>query len=148
MPVTIDGPSKLFIADSGTTALDVAVDLYTAWVDWSAVGDNSKFLQAFRVVGGDPTTGVNKIAPYFFLTNGWRLRPQEANHSLTITGILLVDGGGDPCVNTLGAYNVRVSQVVPIQAQLVESGTSGLTSTESAKLDAITNNTLLIPALV
>lgn len=148
MPVTINGPSKLFIADPGTTTLDVAADLYTAWVDWMAVSDNSKYLPAFRVVGGDPTTGVNKIAPYFFLTNGWRLRPQEANHSLLITGILLVDGGGDTCVNTLGAYNVRVTQVVPIQAQLVESGTSGLTVSESAKLDAIANNSTLIPTLL
>lgn len=148
MPVTINGPSKLFIADPGTTTLDVAADLYTAWVDWMAIGDNSKFLPAFRVVGGDPTTGVNKIAPYFFLTNGWRLRPQEANHSLLITGILLVDGGGDTCVNTLGAYNVRVTQVVPIQAQLVESGTSGLTISESTKLDTIANNSSLIAALI
>ena len=55
----------------------------------------------------------------------------EANHTLTITGNLFVDGGGDPIVPTLGTFNVLVKNVVPVQAQAVStSGGSGATLSE------------------
>lgn len=136
MSVTFDGPNKLIIADAGTTYLNVAVDIYSAWKIWAAQDENIKYEQAMRVVGGDPTVGGNRISGYFFLMNGWRIRPQEANHYLVVDGILLVDGGGDPFVNTLGTYNVRINQITPLQAEaiLVETGVSGLTAEESNQL--------------
>ena len=141
MSVTFDGINKLIIAQSGTTMLDVGADLYSRWKDWAISSDNAKYEQAFRVVGGDPTVGGNTIAGYFFLTNGWKLRPQEANHTLTIDGILLDDGGGDPYVSTLGTFNVRINATIPLQAEaiIVETGTSGLTSTESSQLATLTD---------
>lgn len=134
MSVTFDGLNRLIICNTGTTQLDVSKDLYSAWKDWASIGDNIKYPRAFRVVGGDPTVGGNSISGYFFLMNGWRVRPQEANHSLTVDGILLVDGGGEPFVNTLGTYNVRINMVTPMQAETVETGISGLTTEESDKL--------------
>ena len=41
----------------------------------------------------------------------------ESNHTLTVTGNLFVDGGGDPVVGTVGAFNVLTKLVVPVQAQ-------------------------------
>lgn len=139
MSVTFDGPNKLIIADAGTTQLDVAEDIYSAWKTWASDFSNMGYAQALRVVGGDPTVGGNRIAGYFFLMNGWRLRPQEANHTLVLNGILLVDGGGDPFVSTIGDYNVRINQTTPLQAEsvLVETGTSGLTEQESNRLQAL-----------
>ena len=102
----------------GTIELDVT-DMYSRWKDWTAQGDNSKWLNAFEVIGGDPTIGGNRISPYYFLTNGWRVRPQEANHTLQVGGILLVQGGGDPYLSTVGTFNVRITAIVPLEAEFV-----------------------------
>jgi len=68
------------------------------------------------------------IPPYFFLLNGWRVRPMEVDHDLTITGNLFVDGGGIPVVRTIGPYQVNVNYTVPVQAQGIStSGSTGPT---------------------
>jgi hypothetical protein len=55
----------------------------------------------------------------------------EANQTLVIDGNLFVDGGGDPVVPTLGAFNVLVKSIVPVQAQGIStSGGSGATAAE------------------
>jgi hypothetical protein len=88
-------------------------------VDWVVTSDNSKYLPAFIEVGGDdidPSAGT-KIPVFAFLINGWRIKPQEADHTLAVTdGILLVDGGGDPFVDTAGDYVVRINYQQPVQA--------------------------------
>ena len=137
MAITFDGPGKLAILSSGTTALDV-VDLYSRWKDWARTGDNSKYLPAFAPVGGDTIdAGAGTSVPlYAFLSNGWRIRPQEASHTLNVTGgVLLVEGGGDPFVPTLGAFNVRVNFSQPVQAITVATGGgSGGTDPEVLRL--------------
>jgi hypothetical protein len=123
MALTIDPATKRFILD--TTSV-TAKSIYAAWVDWVALSDNSKYLPAFRTAGGDDLGGGLSIPPYYFLTNGWRVRPMEANQTLVIDGNLFVDGGGDPIVSTLGVYQVLVKSVVPVQAQGIStSGGSG-----------------------
>lgn len=130
MPITFDSSNKRIILDSASVT---AVELYSRWCDWVALGDNSKYLPAFRSVGGDDLGGGISIPPYMFLTNGWRVRPMEANHTLTITGNLFVDGGGDPIVPTLGSFNVLVKSVVPVQAQAVNTtGSTGPTAADIA----------------
>jgi len=133
--VTFDGVNKLIICDDGTISLNVKA-MYSMWKEWMLVSDNSKYAQAFRVVGGDPTVGNNIITPYFFLLNGWKIRPQEANHTLTVDGILLTDDSSDAFVDTLGTYRIGINQIVPIYTEsvLMETGTSGLTPEESATL--------------
>jgi hypothetical protein len=151
MSVTFDGINKLIIVSQDITDLSVAEDIYSPWKQWVIQGDNAKYLPAFRVVGGDPTVGNNKISAYFFLLNGWKLRPFEGDHTLTISGILLVEGGGDPFVSTLGNYNVRINTVTPLQAESVvlETGTSGLTPEESTKLEMLQLlNTELLPKML
>ncbi len=100
----------------GVTEVDVT-DLYSRWKDWAIL--NPQWLNAFRVVGGDPTIGANRISPYYFLSNGWRLKPSEANQTLQVSGILLVDGGGDPYLNTDGTFNVRIVATVPLEAEFI-----------------------------
>ena len=139
MAVTFDPSNRLIIADAGTTSIDVGADMYSRWKDWKLIGDNGKYLSAFETVGGDPTTGGNSIAAYFFLANGWKLRPQEANHTLVIDGILLTTDQSSPYVSTLGTFNVSIQAVVPLQAEsiLVETGVSGLTASESMQLEEV-----------
>jgi hypothetical protein len=124
MAYIFDGISKTITLTTGTTSVSVR-DLWSRWVDWFLTGDNSKFLPAFTNVGGDDIdiSQGTKIPIYSFLMNGWRLRPQEANHTLSINdGILLVNGGGDPFINTTGAYIVRINYQQPVQAISFSTG--------------------------
>lgn len=119
MAVTIDPVNNRFILDSSNVTTQ---SVYASWVDWVATGDNSKYLPAFTSIGGDSLGGGLSIPPYYFLANGWRIRPMEANQTLVLTGNLFVDGGGDPVVPTLGVFNVLVKSVVPVQAQGISTG--------------------------
>ena len=130
MPIVIDPATKRLILDSASVT---AQAVYVAWVDWVATSDNAKYLPAFSAVGGDALGGGLFIPPYYFLRNGWRVRPMESNHNLTITGNLFVDGGGVPVVSTLGTYQVNVNYTVPVQAQGIRtSGSTGPTAGEIA----------------
>lgn len=118
MAISFDGATKTATLSSGTTVLDVA-DLYSRWKDWVELGDNSKWPAAFATVGGETVdAGAGTSVPlYAFLLNGWRVRPQEADHTLAVTnGILLVAEGGDPFLDTLGDFVVRVNYQQPVQA--------------------------------
>jgi hypothetical protein len=124
--LTFDGPNKLIII-SATTTLDVG-DMWSRWVDWLLTSDNSKYLAAMRKVGGDDIDpGAGTLVPlYIYLTNGWRIRQQESSHTLSVSGgVVLVDGGGDPFVNTLGSYIVRINYQQPVQAIGYSSGGGG-----------------------
>jgi hypothetical protein len=126
--ITIDPANKRLILDSTSVT---AQAIYKAWVDWLVLSDNSKYLPAFRSAGGDDLGGGLLIPAYYFLSNGWRVRPMEANQNLTITGNLFVDGGGVPVVSTLGTFQVNVNYTVPVQAQGIStSGSSGPTASE------------------
>jgi hypothetical protein len=130
MSFTFDPASKTIVVNTGVTSIS-AIDLYSRWKEWFI--SNSQYLPVFRVVGGDPVGGGIFVSSYFFLINGWRIRPYEGSHTLTITGNISVDGGGDPTVPTLGSYNVIVKYVVPERAQGISvSGTSGPSASDIA----------------
>ena len=135
--VHIEPDEKLFVCEHGNTHLDI-IKAYSEYKEWLLAGDNAKYLPAYRVVGGDPTIDVNKITPYFFLLNGWRIRPHEANHTLEVDGIILVDGGGDPFVQTIGGFNVNIRSIVPVHTETVQINTgSGLDAGQGQQLTEI-----------
>ena len=128
MAITLDGSTKRIILDSASVS---AAQIWSAWVDWHET--SRQWPLAFQLVGGNALGGGLFIPPYFFLMNGWRVRPMEASHNLTITGNLFVDGGGVPVVGTLGTYQVNVNYTVPVQAQgIATSGSTGPTASEIA----------------
>ena len=128
MAITLDGATKRIILDSASVS---AAQIWSAWVDWHEA--NQQWPLAFQLVGGNALGGGLFIPPYFFLLNGWRVRPMESSHNLTITGNLFVDGGGVPVVSTLGTYQVNVNYTVPVQAQgIATSGSTGPTASEIA----------------
>lgn len=154
-----NGNTKVITLTTGTVSVSVR-DLWSRWVDWFLTGDNSKYPLAFVNVGGDSidATAGTSIPIYAFLMNGWKIKPQEANHTLSINdGILLVNGGGDPFNNTSGSYIVRINYSQPVQAITVSTtgSTGGLTPEQDALLNqisldtiAIKPNTDIIPALL
>ena len=128
MAITLNGSTKRIILDSASVSV---AQIWSAWVDWHEA--NQQWPLAFQLVGGNALGGGLFIPPYFFLMNGWRVRPMEASHNLTITGNLFVDGGGVPVVGTLGTYQVNVNYTVPVQAQgIATSGSTGPTASEIA----------------
>jgi hypothetical protein len=130
MAITFDAATQRIILDSASVT---ATEIYSRWVDWAATGDNAKYGMVIRQVGSDDLGGGLAIPPYYFLQGGWRVRPMEANHLLVLTGNLFVEGGGQPVVNTLGAYNVSVQYTVPVQAQAFStSGSTGPTPAQVA----------------
>ena len=130
MPIVVDPATKRFVLDSASVS---ARDVFRAWADWMLLSDNSKYLPAFSATGGDDLGSGLSIPPYYFLLNGWRVRPMEANHALIITGNLFVDGGGVPVVQTLGAFIVSVQYTVHVQAQGIStSGSSGPSAADIA----------------
>ena len=139
MAISFDGSTKVISLSTGTTTLGVR-DLWSRWVDWFLTSDNSKYLPAFSQVGGDDidTSAGTKIPIYAFLLNGWKIKPQEANHTLNVTdGILLVSGGGDPFMDTTGSYIVRINYQQPVQAiSFTSGGSGGLTTEEHDQLMA------------
>jgi len=128
--ITFDATSKRIILDSASVTAEA---IWSRWEDWLVLGDNAKYLPAMSHVGGDTLGGGLLIPNYIFLENGWRVRPMEANHNLTITGNLFVTGGGIPVVSTLGVYQVNVNYTVPVQAQGIStSGSVGPTAADIA----------------
>lgn len=107
--VTFDGPNKLIIEISaaGDNELD-AVEIYSEWKVWVATGDNTKYLQAFSPIGGDPVTLTESLDITYFLENGWRIRPAELSHKLLVNGnIFTREPGESAFVDTLGAFTVN-----------------------------------------
>jgi len=117
----------------------VQIDLYSDWKEWLKESDNSKYFYAMRSIGGDSTVGTKKVAPYFFLCNGWKIRPYEGNHILNLAGNLFVDEqnlyGNNIVIPTLGTWNVLVNLSTTSDASVitVTSG-SGLNTEEHNKL--------------
>ena len=127
--VTFYPTDKLIVCKSGTIQLDVKVDLYSdTKEDWRTDSNLNKFVFPFVAVGGNPideNEGIY-VTSYYFLKTGWRVRPQESNHTLSVKGgILLTLEGIEPFVPTSGTYNVQVKYSQPIKTETVVTGGSG-----------------------
>lgn len=122
-----DGANKRIVLQTATVT---AEEIWSRWIDWHFA--NPQWPVAIRALGGDDLGAGLFVANYFFLLNGWRVRPMESDHTLTITGNLIVDGGGTPLVPTLGNYQVIAQFTVPVQAQGIATSGSSLTTGQIA----------------
>jgi hypothetical protein len=134
----VDGPNLLLIAKPGVTAVDVKVDLYSdAKEHWIATAD-SKFNFPLRTVGGDPIGGGKFAGDLYFLTNGWKIRPQEADHELLLDGNLFLDDGeaGGIFVPTVGNFTVLATIERSADVRALETGGASpdWTDTEKAQM--------------
>ena len=109
MSYTFDGLNKLIILDPGVTEFSVS-DLYSRWKEWFQQSDNAKYEIAFDTsVGGAPLGNCILLGAYYFITNGWRIRPQEASHTLDITGNLFpIPDTAQIFAPTIGSFNVSI----------------------------------------
>lgn len=84
--VIFDGTAKTITVTPGTTILDLRSDVYSAWVWWTALRDNSKYLYAMRYSGLDPIGGGVFTGDIYFLINGWKLILDLTK--IKVTGVL------------------------------------------------------------
>lgn len=133
MNYSFNGANKIIsVADApimGAINVDIQ-ELYSRWVDWVLTSDNSKFIQALRVVGGDQLPGAKQLGLTYFLMNGWKIRPYESNHTFNLIGNLYSEDGSLPFTSTIGNYNVMIVSSVSNLVDLVATGggSGGLTN--------------------
>lgn len=130
------GQEKVIYLQNGVTSFEVQ-DLYSSWKNWMSSGTNSSYLPAFSTIGGDPISSTKNVSPYYFIANGWRIRPQESNHQLNVNGNLFVAGGaGNPFIATTGNYNVFINISTSSDSTVNTVNTS---SVDSATLTRVEN---------
>lgn len=136
MPYTFDGSAKKITLSTGVVSLDL-VDLHSRWKDWVLLG-NAGYAPAFSTIGGESP----KIPLYLFLSNGWKIIPQSANHVLAVTnGILETDDDSNPFVNPTGGYSIQINREAPGIAIGYQS--SGSSLTVSAIANAVWTHTFV-----
>ena len=85
--------TKTIKINSGITAIDFKVDIYSdGKEDWLDTAYN-KYIFPVRAIGGNPVTGGKVIEPTFFLRNGWQIEPASEDHEVTISGNIFHDDG-------------------------------------------------------
>jgi hypothetical protein len=128
MAYTFNGITKIITFDVSTTEFDVR-DLWSRYLDWLAISDNSKYLLAMRNVGGDPLPGSKELGLTYFMTNGWKIKPFEESQVLTVNGNLYSEDGSSPYAPVLGSFNVTIISSV---SNLVDSTVQQLPEIEYA----------------
>ena len=119
------------VLPSTVTDIEVGPQLYSQWKEWKKIGDNGKYPEMFRTIGGDPLTPGIDAGAYYFINNtdGWRIRPAEEDATVLIVGNLAPeDSTVDIAVPTLGAYTVLMLGLQPITQNVGDI----LTITQSA----------------
>lgn len=162
MGYQFDGNNKLIILTAGTLSAS-AVDVYSRWKDWVLLNDDSKYLNAFTIVGGDPIGPGQSVAPYVFLNtvDGWKIRPQEANHELRIAGNLYsLDPAQTMFTSTLGSFTVttiveRSSAAIQVVGSGVDQATvqtaltaQGFTAARARMIEDVTSGSIIAQGLV
>jgi hypothetical protein len=87
--VDFNGITKTIYVHPEVTSLDIRSEVYSAWIDWVILLDNSKFLPAIRYTGFDPIGGGQYTGDSYFLINGWKLSVDLAK--VRVTGVLFSD---------------------------------------------------------
>jgi hypothetical protein len=132
MPIDFDGPNLIITLASGETDVTVS-ELYSRWKDWVKLADNSKFLPAFRVVGGDPLGGGLQAGINVFLRNdlGWRIKPPEEDIIIRLRGNLYAEDPDTPAfIPTVGGFDTLVR--LDLSANLLQIPTGEVDPTSLA----------------
>jgi hypothetical protein len=131
------------------TELDVTIDIYSAWKEWSInspeQGTASTWPKAITAIGGDPITTEQNVGTTFFLENGWRIQPfpSKTPYTLTVSGNLYTREVGE--TPFLFAEGVSTSLVRSNIVDLIRVEALGINITEqdiAAIADQVWNEAL------
>jgi len=84
--------------------------------------DNSKFIEAFRTIGGDPLAAGLDAGPYFFLNNvdGWRIISTDEDQTINYQGNLIPEDAALPIINVTTGRSVLHLGLQPITQRIDE----------------------------
>jgi hypothetical protein len=144
--VIFDGPNRRIYVGPNTSAVDIKIDVYSAWKEWLLIRDNAKYLPAIRTIGGDAIGGGIYAGDLYFLINNWQL---VLDHTVTFTGALFSDDYSSPftvdagtslaqsVVSNLILTHDSVNPNVTVNVTGSAASGSGLTTEQAAQLSTI-----------
>lgn len=140
--ITFNGLTKTITIghDAAVTTLD-AVELYSRWKDWVALG-NAQFLPAFsESVGGNDLGGGVGLGQYVFLNNnlGWRLTGAAFDYEIRLTGDLYFTEPDTAFFTSVPSHTVIFSVQRSVGSTIVASGGGGGSVDEDAIAAAVWN---------
>ena len=140
---TFDGPNKRITLSTGTVQFSSS-EIYSRWKDWCAEdSDRLKYEPAFaNSVGGDSLGGGVLVGAYYFLQNGWVIRPQEADHTLVVSGNLFpIPDTAAMFTYTVGDFQVVVGmRTSSLTQSILQSAASSTTAIADAVWSADISN--------
>ncbi len=112
-----------------------------------AIQDYSKYPVAISSIGGEPLGGGQLVGSTYFLENGWRIKPWEGSHNLSVVGNIYTREEGDtPFVNTDGYWKINITTKVSSIVSTVQVSTSNTGSIPTADEIATAVWNKIIPA--
>lgn len=143
--VDFDGINKIIYVHPEVTTLNIRTDVYSAWIDWVVLRDNSKFLPALRYTGYDPIGAGVFTGDTYFLVNGWKLSVDLA--TVRVTGVLFSDDYDTAYYTTtmVAQYPATVSALVSavsVPATVTATDVRTEMDNNSSKLSTIATNTV------
>lgn len=149
--VTFDGARKLILISPYVYDIAVKSELYSDWKEWFMVDDNSKYIPAFRTVGGDYIDETEQLGDSYFLINNWKIQPWNGNYTLRLDGNIYVDNTGvptdisnlDPFVATDVASNVKIQWQVSTLVNTVKYTDTEQVPALTAEQVALITNTFI-----
>jgi len=117
----------------GLIPVDVQRDVWSDLEDdWASTLALRRFTFPLVAIGGQ-TISAGKLGTTYVLADPWQVAPYEADHEVVFDGNLFTELATTRLVTpTVGAYTVTATRNLSTLVEVVESGTSGLTPTESA----------------
>lgn len=120
--VTFDGINKLINVNVGETELFFDTDVYFPFKNW--IIDNFNFYNAIQKIGGETVLANQIYASYaFILMNGWKIKPFNSQHILTIKSNVYSYDGSQIYITTL---NVIVNVETDVSGGLTLSQSNNL----------------------
>lgn len=133
--VSFNGTTKQITVNAGVTAIDIASDVYSAWVRWTS--RERGYLPAMRYSGFDAIPG-GRTGATFFLQNGWKLVYNP--NTVAVAGVLYSADYGTAYWSSEGLpiYPATVSALVnsAVSVQNVVTGTASTPAEIAAQVRA------------
>ena len=142
--ITFEPIKRKFVCDgppvSGVIEIDLQVDLYSdGKEDWLVDGTLNVMRFPIDALGGNPF-GSTTFGDAYLITDGWTFKPYEGDHVLRLVGDVGTDDGRQLVDTSIGSFTITIEYAQSAIVKVVETGTSGLTATESQALIDIDTN--------
>ena len=123
---------------NGRVTINTQIDIWSDLIeDWQSTLALRRFYFPLEAIGG-VTISTGKLGTSYVLKEPWQIAPYEADHEFLIDGNLATELETTLLVlPTVGGYTVSAPRKVSTLVEVVETGTSGLTSAEAAALAQI-----------